>query len=70
MQLEAGIQRQTEAEVSAVAIGDIAVAASAFVAGGKAAVKGFLAGRRRMGTQQGAQLVLHVTHIKPIQHSD
>ncbi len=73
MQVEAGIQRQTEVEVSAVAIGDVAAVSARFQTGEWATVQGFLTGRRRMGTQQGTQLVLHVTHIMQgtnIQQSD
>jgi primosomal replication protein N len=63
VQAEAGIQRQTEFEVGAVAIGDIAVAASKFQMGDTVTVQGFLAARRRMGAQIGTQLTLHLTQI-------
>ena len=65
LQLEAGIQRQTELEVGAVALGEIASAVAAFKAGDRVTVAGFLAAKRRMGAQLGTQLVLHITHIKP-----
>ena len=64
MQNEAGIERQTECEVGAVAIGDIASVVADFKTGDKVAVKGFLAAKRRMGAQIGTQLILHITHIK------
>jgi primosomal replication protein N len=63
MQEEAGGQRQTAFEISAVAIGDIAAAAAHFQAGDAVTVQGFLAARRRMGAQIGTQLTLHLTHI-------
>jgi primosomal replication protein N len=66
MQIEAGIERQTECEVGAVAIGDIASAVAVFKAGDKVAVTGFLAAKRRMGAQLGTQLVLHIKEIKHI----
>jgi primosomal replication protein N len=64
MQIEAGIERQTECEVGAVAIGDIASAVAIFKTGDKVTVKGFLAAKRRMGAQLGTQLVLHIIEIK------
>jgi primosomal replication protein N len=63
VQIEAGIERQTELEVGVVAIGEAASAASQFNGGDKVTVQGFLAARRRMGAQLGTQLVLHITHI-------
>ena len=63
LQVEAGIQRQTEFEVDAVAIGEIALAASVFRAGDVVKVRGFLAAKRRMGAQLGTQLVLHITQL-------
>jgi primosomal replication protein N len=69
MQIEAGIERQTECEVSAVAIGDIASAVTAFKAGERVTVAGFLAAKRRMGAQLGTQLTLHITHIKQTQQT-
>jgi primosomal replication protein N len=63
VQLEAAIERQTEFEVGAVAIGAIAAAMSGFKLGDKVKVEGFLAAKRRMGNQLGTQLVLHTTHI-------
>jgi primosomal replication protein N len=67
VQLEAGIQRQTELEASAVAIGDVASAVAKFHIGGSVTVQGFLAAKRRMGAQLGTQIVLHISNI---QHSD
>ncbi len=64
MQIEAGIERQTECEVGAVAIGDIASAVAVFKTGDKVTVAGFLAAKRRMGAQIGTQLILHITQIK------
>ncbi len=69
-QFEAGIERQTELEVGVVAVGDIAAAVAKFHVGDKVTIQGFLAARRRMGAQLGTQLVLHVTHITPLQQSD
>ena len=63
VQVEAGIRRQTDFEVGAVAIGEIASAVSAFHAGDGVKVQGFLAAKRRMGAQLGTQLVLHITQI-------
>jgi len=63
VQVEAGIEKQTELEVGAVAIGEIAAAVSKFKSGDKVTVQGFLAAKRRMGTQLGTQLVLHITQI-------
>lgn len=62
-QIEAGVQRQTELEVDAVAIDEVATAVAKFQVGDSVTVQGFLAAKRRMGTQLGTQLVLHVTHI-------
>lgn len=64
VQLEAGIERQTELEAGAVAIGEVAAAVARFKTGSKVRVKGFLAAKRRMGAQLGTQLVVHVTHIQ------
>lgn len=66
VQLEAGIQRQTELEVGAVAIGEIAAVVAKYPVGSRVTVNGFLAAKRRMGTQLGTQLVLHVTHIQQL----
>ncbi len=63
VQVEADIERQTEFEVGAVAIGDIAAAVSTFKSGDAVTVQGFLAAKRRMGTQLGTQLVLHISTI-------
>ena len=63
MQIEAGIKRQTECEVGAVAIGDIASAVTVFNTGDRVTVEGFLAAKRRMGAQLGTQLILHITKI-------
>ena len=67
LQIEAGIQRQTEFEAGAVAIGEIATVVSKFQSGDRVTVEGFLAAKRRMGAQLGTQLVLHIKHITPIQ---
>jgi primosomal replication protein N len=64
MQIEAGIERQTECEVGAVAIGEIASAVALFKTGDRVTVNGFLAAKRRMGAQLGTQLVLHIKEIK------
>ena len=69
MQIEAGIERQTECEVGAVAIGDIASAVTVFKTGDRVTVNGFLAAKRRMGAQLGTQLVLHIQHIQHIKHT-
>jgi primosomal replication protein N len=69
MQIEAGIERQTECEVGAVAIGDVASAVAAFKAGDSVTVEGFLAAKRRMGAQLGTQLVLHIQQIKQIKQT-
>ena len=66
VQVEAGIDRQTAFEVRAVAMGEIAVAASQFATGDAITVQGFLAGERRSGSQIGNQLVLHITNIQRI----
>jgi primosomal replication protein N len=63
VQVEAGIERQTELEVGAVAVGEIAAAVSKFQAGDQVTVQGFLAAKRRMGAQLGTQLTLHITRI-------
>ena len=68
MQVEAGIERQTDFEVGAVAIGEIAAAVSQFHTGDRVTVQGFLAAKRRMGTQLGTQVVLHITHIAKFIH--
>jgi primosomal replication protein N len=75
LQLEAGIERQTEFEVSAVAIGEVADTVSKLQAGDAVTVQGFLAARRRTGAalrtpapQPGTQLIFHVTHVAPLTH--
>ncbi len=63
-QIEAGLQRQTELEISAVAVGEIAATVAKFQVGDRVTVQGFLAAKRRMGKQLGTHLVLHVIHIQ------
>ena len=64
VQVEAGIQRQTELEIGAVASGEVAAAVAKFQIGSSVTVKGFLAAKRRMGTQLGTQITFHVTNIQ------
>jgi primosomal replication protein N len=70
MQIEAGIERQTEFEVNAVAMGEASAVLSAFGPGDQVSVQGFLTARRRSGvairTATGTQLILHITHIVQI----
>ncbi len=75
VQLEANIERRTEFEVNAVAIGEVAAAAARLQAGDQVTVQGFLAARRRSGvtlqhsgTPSGNQLILHVTQIAASTH--
>ena len=64
VQLEAGNQRQTELVVDAVAMGEVAAAVAKFQLGSSVTVNGFLAAKRRMGTQLGTQISLHITQIQ------
>ena len=56
-QNEAGFKRQVECELSAVAMGEVAVRAAGFKVGQTVRVKGFLNRRSRMSRQ----IVLHAT---------
>ena len=58
-QVEAGINRQVECDVSGVGIGDIATALSKCQTGAAIQVTGFVAKKGRGGTQ----IILHVTNI-------
>jgi primosomal replication protein N len=69
LQVEANIERQTEFEVDAVAIGEVTAAVSRFQPGSRVTLQGFLAARRRSGVQIRTQLVLHITHITQFTHS-
>lgn len=68
VQVEANMERQTEFEVDAVAIGEVSAAVSRFRPGDRVTVQGFLAARHRPSAPNrmalGSKLVLHVTHIK------
>ena len=54
---EAGFRRQVECELSAVAMGEVAVSAAVFKIGQTVRVRGFLNRRSRMSKQ----IVLHAT---------
>jgi primosomal replication protein N len=56
-QSEAGLKRQVECEVNAVAMAEVAVAMSRYKVGQAVRVKGFLNRKNRMS----AQLILHAT---------
>lgn len=58
-QIEAGIKRQVECDVSGVGIGDIATALSKYQTGAAIQVSGFLSKKGRGGTQ----IILHVMNI-------
>ncbi|MBM3342857.1 MAG: primosomal replication protein N [Betaproteobacteria bacterium] len=70
VQVEAGVNRQTAFEVSAMAIGGIASSAARFKTGDAVTIDGFLAGERRSGapvhTRSGHPLILHITNIQRI----
>jgi primosomal replication protein N len=59
-QVEAGLKRQVECEVSGVAMAEVAVALSHLKPGQAARVKGFLNRKNRMS----AQLVFHATEAQ------
>ena len=61
-QLEAGYKRQVECEMSAIAIGEVAVAMSRMRQGHAVSVEGFLNRKNRMS----AQLILHVTKAQTV----
>jgi primosomal replication protein N len=61
-QVEAGLKRQVECEVSGVAMAEVAVALSRLKPGQAARVKGFLNRKNRMS----AQLVFHATDAQAI----
>jgi primosomal replication protein N len=56
-QVEAGLKRQVECEVSGVAMAEVAVAMSRLKVGRTVRVKGFMNRKNRMS----AQLILHAT---------
>ena len=61
-QVEAGLKRQVECEVSGVAMAEVAVALSRLKPGQATRVKGFLNRKNRMS----AQLVFHATEAQAI----
>jgi primosomal replication protein N len=69
LQVEANIERQTEFEMDAVAIGEVFAAVSKLQPGSRVTVQGFLTARRRSGVQIRTQLVLHITHITQLTHT-
>jgi len=62
-QIEAGLKRQVECEVSGVAMAEVAVTMSRIKAGGAVRVKGFMNRKNRMS----AQLILHATEANAIE---
>jgi primosomal replication protein N len=65
-QLEAGFKRQVECEMSAVAMGEVALAVSRMPSGQALRVEGFLNRKNRMS----AQLILHVTNADLLKDTD
>ena len=61
-QVEAGLKRQVECEMSGVAMAEVAVAMSRLKPGQAVKVNGFLNRKNRMSTQ----LILHVTEARAI----
>ena len=61
-QVEAGLKRQVECEMSGVAMAEVAVAMSRLKPGQAARVKGFLNRKNRMS----AQLMFHATEAQAI----
>jgi len=62
-QIEAGLKRQVECEVSGVAMAEVAMAMSRLKAGGAVRVKGFMNRKNQMS----AQLILHATEAKAME---
>ena len=62
LQIEARYKRQVECTMNGVAVGDMAVEMSRFVAGQQVQVTGFLNRKNRMS----AQLILHVTQVQSL----
>ncbi|MCB5189906.1 primosomal replication protein N [Methylobacillus arboreus] len=61
-QIEAGMKRKVECEVSSMVMGQLALEAQEIEAGSRVAVSGFLARR----SLKSAQLVLHIQTLKKI----
>jgi primosomal replication protein N len=64
-QIEAGLKRQVECEMSGVAMADVAVAMSGLKPGQALRVVGFLNRKNRMS----AQLILHATRAESLKES-